>query len=86
MRLDPNPIYRKVIIPWYDSRTVCLIMIALMSLVFLFGLAGILAAHETFEYREHIWVPAILVFMSAGVIFSTVIRLIKRYAAQRKTE
>ncbi|OQX02389.1 MAG: hypothetical protein BWK80_57990 [Desulfobacteraceae bacterium IS3] len=84
MRLDPNPIYRKIIIPWYDSRTVCFIMIALMAAVFLFSLTGISAAHETLEYREHIWVPLLIAFMSAGVILSTVIRLIKRYAAQHK--
>ncbi len=82
MRLDPKPIYRKVIIPWYDSRTACAIMIALMSFVLIFSLTGISAARETPEYREHIWVPVLLVLMSAEVILSTVIRLIKRYAEQ----
>lgn len=83
MRLDPTPLYRKVIIPWYDSRTACVIMIALMLFVLMFGLTGISAADEIPEYREHIWVPVLLVLMSAGVILSTVIRLIKRYTADR---
>lgn len=80
MRLDKNPVYRKVIVPWYDSEAACFIMIILMGFVFLFGLAGVLATRETVEYREYIWVPVFLMVMSAGVIVSTAIRLAKRYA------
>jgi hypothetical protein len=51
-----------------------------MFLVFLFGVAGILASRENIEYHDHIWVPVLLVIMSGGVIISTIIRLIKRYS------
>jgi len=80
MPTDQNPLFRKVIAPWYDTETACYIVIVLMLFVFLFGIAGILESVEKIEYHEHIWVPALLVAMSGSVIASTSIRLIKRYA------
>jgi hypothetical protein len=80
MRIDQNPLFRKVIVPWYDSRTACYMVIFFMVLVFLFGFAGISASREATEYHEHVWVPVLLVVMSGGVIISTTIRLIKRYS------
>jgi len=80
MRLDKNPVYRKLIVPWYDSEAVCFIMIILMGFVFLLSLAGVSVARETIEYHEDLWVPVSLMVMSAVVIVSTAIRLIKRYA------
>jgi len=80
MRIDQNPLFRKVIVPWYDSEAACYIVIFFMFLVFLFGFAGISAARENIEYHEHVWVPVLLVVMSVGVIISTTIRLIKRYS------
>ena len=82
MPFDQNPLFRKVIAPWYDTEKACYTVIIFMSLVFLFGIAGILEAAEKTEYNEYIWVPVLLVAMSAGVIVSTSIRLIKRYAHQ----
>ena len=80
MPLDQNPLFRKVIAPWYDTEKACYAVIVFMSLVFLFGIAGILEAVEKIEYNEYIWVPLLIVVMSAGVIASIAIRLIKRYA------
>jgi hypothetical protein len=80
MRIDQNPLFRKVIVPWYDSKTACYIVIFFMALVFLFGFAGISASREAKEYHEHVWVPVLLVVMSGGVIMSTTIRLIRRYS------
>jgi hypothetical protein len=80
MRIDQNPLFRKVIVPWYDSRTACYIVIFFMVLVFLFGFAGISATRENIAYHEYVWVPVLLVLMSGGVIISTTIRLIKRYS------
>ncbi len=83
MPLDQNPLFRKVILPWYDTEKACYAVIVFMLLVFLFGIAGILEASEKTEYNEYIWVPVLIVVMSAGVIVSIAIRLIKRYAYQR---
>jgi len=80
MRIDQNPLFRKVIVPWYDSETACFIVIFFMFLIFLFGFAGIPVARENIEYHEHVWIPVLLVVMSGGIIISTTIRLIKRYA------
>ena len=79
MPLDQNPLFRKVIVPWYDTEKACYTVIGFMSIVFLFGIAGILEAAEKTEYNEYIWVPVLLVAMSTVVIVSTSIRLIKRY-------
>ena len=80
MRLGQNPVYRKVIVPWYDSEIACLIVIALMFIVFIFGFIGISVARETTEYRSFVWVPVLVVTLSGAVILSTTIRLIRRYA------
>ena len=80
MRLAKNPVYRKVIVPWYDSETACFLTIIFMGVVFLFALAGVSVARETVEYHGYVWVPVFLMAASAVVIVSTAIRLIKRYA------
>lgn len=80
MRLDQNPMFRKIIVPWYDSEAACLIMIVCMFFVLLFAFAGVSVAREYVEYHEHIWVAVLLMVMSCTVIVSTIIRLIRRYA------
>lgn len=82
MPLDQNPLFRKVILPWYDNEKACYIIIIFMSLVLLFGIAGILEALEKTEYNEYIGVPVLLAAMSAWVIVSTLIRLIRRHTHQ----
>ena len=79
MRLDQNPVYRKVIVPWWDSEITCLIVILFMVLFILFGGMGISVAHETVDYRPFIWVPILIVVLSGGVILSITIRLVKRH-------
>ena len=79
MRYDQKPVYRKLMVPWYDSETVCVIVIVFMLLVLFFALAGITVASEKVEYHTHIWLPVTLALLSSAVIISTVIRLVKRY-------
>ena len=78
MRLDPNPVFRKVIIPRHDSETLCYAVIVFMLFVVAFGIAGIYTALSIFEYREYVWVPVMLVLMSGGVMLSITIRLVKK--------
>ena len=80
MRQDQNPVFRKEIIPWYDSDPACFLMILFMLLVVLFGVAGISVARENVEYHGYAWVAVLLVVMSGAVIISSVVRLLKRYA------
>ena len=80
MRIDQNPLFRKTIIPWYDSEAVCIGLIVFMLIVFFFGVVGISVARENEEYHGYVWIAVLLVVMSGGIIFSTISRLIKRHA------
>jgi hypothetical protein len=51
-----------------------------MIIVFFFGVVGISVTRENVEYHGYVWIAILLVIMSGGVIFSTIIRLIKRHA------
>jgi hypothetical protein len=78
MRLDPNPSFRKIIAPWYDSDALCYAVIALMLVVFFFGLAGISVARSQPSFSGHIWVPLLLSALSLWVIVTTFLRLVRR--------
>jgi hypothetical protein len=80
MPIDKNPVFRKAVIPWYNSTSVYIILILFMLVVFFFALAGISVAREYPEYRGYVWVPAVLLAMSAGIIITTTARLIKRHS------
>ncbi|KPJ79071.1 MAG: hypothetical protein AMJ54_00870 [Deltaproteobacteria bacterium SG8_13] len=79
MRYDEKPVHRKLIVPWYDNRLTCLIVILSMLVVFLFALAGISAAGESPIRHKVIWLPILLMGLSASVIISTAVRLFKRF-------
>lgn len=79
MRFDEKPIFRKIIVPWYDSETACLLLILFMVLVFLFGIVGLSVSSAVVEYNDFIWVPILLILLSGWVVVSTMIRLIKRF-------
>lgn len=78
MRPGRTPLFRNVIVPWYDADTVCYGIIVLMTAVLIFSFFGIAAAREVPEYQGYIWVPLLLAIMSAGVLVSTVTRLVRR--------
>ena len=75
----PNPVFRKAIIPWYHSTNAYILVIIFMLGVFFFALTGISVARQSPSYRGYVWVPAVLLVMSAGMIITTTARLIKRY-------
>jgi uncharacterized membrane protein len=79
MLYDQNPVHRKLIIPWYDSQTACLIVLVFMLLVFLFAGMGISVAGESMAFRNMIWLPILLLILSGSVIILTSIRLFKRW-------
>lgn len=79
MRTGRTPLFRNVIVPWYDADTVCYGLIVLMAGVLIFSFFGIMASREVFEYRGYIWVPLLLAMMSTGVLVSTVVRLVRRH-------
>jgi hypothetical protein len=79
MLLDPKPVYRRVILPWYDSEIVCFATLLFAGFVLFFGVCGIHAAYETPAYREYVWVPGLLFSMALVVLVSISVRLINRY-------
>lgn len=79
MKLDQPPIYRKIIVPWYDSEVMCLVAIIFLLPVALLGLIGINVANSIPQYQSYVWMPVLLTVLSTGVIFSITFRLIKRY-------
>jgi hypothetical protein len=47
--------------------------------VLFFAIAGISVSRANSAYRGFIWVPVVLLAMTAAIIITTVARLIKRY-------
>jgi hypothetical protein len=78
MRYDQRPVHRKLIVPWYDSNSACIIILATMVGVIIFAIIGISVAAESPEYQRHVWVPIILLAFSLTVLATTARRLIKR--------
>jgi hypothetical protein len=78
MRLDPNPLFRRVITPWYDSNSLCGILLLAMLVVIIFSVVGIVAAREYTSYYGYIWVPTTLLVLSLFVFLSVTVRLIYR--------
>lgn len=82
MRLDPNPLFRRVITPWYDSNLACWIMLMAMVLMVLFSVAGVVVACQNPDYLGRTWVPATLGVLSLFVLLSVVLRLVRRHIAR----
>jgi uncharacterized membrane protein len=81
-----DPVFRKAVIPWYRSSKICVFIIVFMLVACLFGIAGISVAQDIEAYRNYIWVPSVLVAMSALIIVTTTYRLIKRYVRRRSKD
>jgi hypothetical protein len=79
INLEKNPIHRKVIIPWYDSNAMCMTVCVILVLTVAFGILGIITAAEDTEYAGFVWIPIALIAMSAGVLLSMGVRLVRRY-------
>ena len=77
-----DPVFRKAVIPWYRSSQIYIFAIVFMLLVFLFGIAGVSVAREIEAYNGYIWVPIVLVAMSALMVIATIYRLIRRYTTR----
>jgi hypothetical protein len=80
--MDRNPLFRKVIVPWYDSDTACYVFLLGMLLVLLFSIGGLVVARAHPMYRAHTWVPTLLVILSGSVLVSITVRLVRRYLSR----
>ena len=78
MQHDHDPVFRKIIVPWYDSDIVCAVSAMTMVVVFLFALRGINLALQIADAPTFIWMPLILAGMSLCAFFSLIARLLHR--------
>lgn len=83
VRIDPNPLFRRVITPWYDTTPACWLVLVAMAAVAFFAWAGISVALSNDALKSHLWVPASLLALSALVFVSVVVRLLRRYFDRR---
>jgi hypothetical protein len=82
MRLDPNPLFRRVILPWYDSAPFRWATLISMFLIAVFSMTGIWVARENSDYHPYTWMPTTLLLLSLLVIVSVVHRMIDRAGDQ----
>ena len=83
MPSEKSPVFRKLVIPWYQSKTAYILTIAFMLVVFLVGLAGISVTRDFEAYNGYIWLPALLVILSGCLIVTNIMRLIRRYTSKQ---
>lgn len=86
MKLDQNPSFRKVLLPWYDSDLFCMIISIFMALVFGFSGVGFRVALEQDEYQGRCWVPLVLMVLSGIVLAINLIRVLTRMVRRRGEE
>lgn len=84
MQIDENPLFRRAIVPWYDSEAACLVTIILMESVFVFAVFGLSVVREIPEFQRYLWFPVVLMTLSSGVVLSITIRLFRRFVQRRK--
>ena len=83
---DDSPIFRKVILPWYDTDAVCVLAVVFMLAVFGFSLAGLSVASEMPDAGKYAWVPFVLLVLSAVGAAAISMRLLRRHAHRFKKE
>jgi hypothetical protein len=76
MPSEKSPVFRKPVIPWYQSKTAYGLTIAFMLIVLLVGLVGMSVTREIDAYNGYIWIP------SGCLIITNIIRLIRRYTSK----
>lgn len=77
MRLEPNPIFRKIFVPWYISRPVLWGLFIAMVIIVIFSLTGITVAQNNPNFHPFIWVPVLLLVLSTIMLIATFVRLLQ---------
>jgi hypothetical protein len=75
MQFNNNPVFRKAIVPWYDSNPLCRTLIFAMLVVFAFSIDGIVVALNNQEFVEHVWFPGLLACLSLFLVIKIFFRL-----------
>lgn len=77
--MESTPVFRKSILPWYDTNAACWMLLLVMAAVLLFAIEGLRVAAGSSVYRAHAWLPFVLIVLSSAVLISLVVRLAKRF-------
>jgi hypothetical protein len=83
---DQSPLFRRIILPWYDTDVACVLTGIFLLLVFGFALAGISVAFETPDSGRHAWLPSVLLVLSVAGIVTVCLRLYRRHAHRFKRD
>ena len=78
MKSRENPLFRKIIVPWYDADLVCYAVVVFSLGTLAFSVCGVLAANESQRGQTILWVPLLLAGLSLFLAASTLFRLIRR--------
>jgi hypothetical protein len=79
MPREKNPVFRRAIIPWYDSDRVCWIVVVFMLTTAIFSGVGLFVTLEAPDFNNYLWLPLLLLLLSSGIAVSTLIRIFRRY-------
>ena len=78
VQLDQSPLFRNVIIPWYDSNPSCWILVVWAFCVMIFGVVGVVTALTRQEYADYLWFPCMLTALSLFLGVKVMMRLANR--------
>ena len=74
--LETRTYKKKAVLPWYDSDTGNMVFFIIFTLVFGFGLIGLLVAINTPEYNEFQKAPITICVLSGILMGTSLIRII----------
>ncbi|MBW2107739.1 MAG: hypothetical protein JRI36_03605 [Deltaproteobacteria bacterium] len=86
MKLDPNPSFRKVPVPWHGSDAFCLVIAMIMAVVFVFARIGLRLTCEVDAYHDYAWLPIVLMILSGGILVANITRVLTRMIKHRPEE
>ncbi len=78
MRLDPNPLFRRVISPWYDSAPARWATLISMIVIAIFSITGIWVSRRNADFNAYTWMPLLLLLLSMAVAISIANRMIRK--------
>jgi ABC-type Na+ efflux pump permease subunit len=83
MRLDPNPLFRRAVTPWYDGTSASLVLMVATLMAIAFGAIGIDVARGVPDFQSHVWVPWLLLASAVLVFLSVTLRVVQRRLSER---
>lgn len=80
MALGKAPVFRKMIVVWYDSEKACIFILCCALLLITFGISGISVAANNPQYACSAWVPVTLTVFAVILAIYAILRLLRLYS------